>query len=183
MTERLACIFILRQWLWQQQSHTAGAKAHCRTRHAGQTNMFGILHSQNPHHLHQRSALRITSQRKTIAEHGKCRLYCPAAQTEDPRPESKTRRQALHSAPPPTERTCRPKWIISRASTLAVVVPSPAESLVRPATCNTPQHSTARWTTRSVMKSDLTAAALGPSTAPHKSRVRVHKNYKTTKLS
>jgi len=31
--------------------------------------------------------------------------------------------------------TCRPKWIISRASTLAVVVPSPAESLVRPATC------------------------------------------------
>eukprot|EP00983_Pelagomonas_calceolata_P094932 1157939-Pelagomonas_calceolata.AAC.3 len=33
-------------------------------------------------------------------------------------------------------RTCRPKWIILWASTAAVVVPSPAESLVRPATCS-----------------------------------------------
>jgi hypothetical protein len=46
---------------------------------------------------------------------------------------SMPRLTAIGLAPAVTH--CRPKWIISRARHAAVVVPSPAASLVRPATC------------------------------------------------
>ena len=46
-------------------------------------------------------------------------------------PANALKLEALHY-----QHTCKPKWIISRARTEAVVVPSPAASFVRPATYN-----------------------------------------------